>query len=134
MNLIQKQHAARFQIGQNRHQIAGPLNRRAGRRPQRRAHFIGDNQRQARLAQTRRPVQQDMVQRLAAPLRRRQKDAQAFLDFRLPDKLAQPLGPQRVFIAVIVCRLSGEIIRSVIRTVYQFVLDKFARVILPPPV
>ena len=94
MDFVQKQNAARFEVGQNRDEIAGPLNRRSRRCPQRRTHFIRDNQRQARLAEARRPVQQHMVQRLAPPLRRRHKDRKTFFNLRLPDKLTQALRPQ----------------------------------------
>ena len=55
-----------------------------------------------------RPVQQDAVQGLPAPLGGQQEDAQALLDFGLPDELAQPFGPERILIAVIVTRLWGD--------------------------
>ena len=94
MDLVNEQDAAVFQVGQDGDQVAGPLDGRAGRGAQGRAHLVGDDERQARLAQPRRAVQQDVVQRLPPPLGGLQEDAQVLLDLGLPDELAQPPGPQ----------------------------------------
>jgi hypothetical protein len=77
-------------------------------------------------------VQQDMVERLAAPLGGGQEDTEILLDLRLSNKLAQALGPQRILIAVVITGLRGD---------HPFAhkgsipvrFDKFMKVIPPIP-
>jgi hypothetical protein len=94
MNLIQKQHLPLPQVRQDRRQIALNLQRRPARLLKPHLQLIRNDRRQRRLAQPRRPEQQHMVQRLAARLRRLQRNRQLLLRLRLPDKLRQPRRPQ----------------------------------------
>ncbi|MNC18700.1 hypothetical protein D3C75_666070 [compost metagenome] len=66
VNLVNEQHIALLQIGQQRGQIAGPLNGRTGCCPQVHTQLIGDNIRESRFPQPWRPIQQHMVQRFTA--------------------------------------------------------------------
>ncbi len=66
MDLVDEQHVARLQIGQQRRQIAGARDHRAGGRAEADAELARDDLRQRRLAEARRPEEQHMVERLAA--------------------------------------------------------------------
>ena len=61
------------------------------------AHLIGDDPRQRRLAQSRRPVEKDMIQRIMTLFRRLDVDFQIFLHFCLPDIIIQILRTQGSF-------------------------------------
>jgi hypothetical protein len=67
MDFIDEQHIARFQIGQQRRQIAGALEYRAGGALDRNTHFLGDDIGQSGLAQARRPEDQGVIQRFLRP-------------------------------------------------------------------
>ena len=78
--------------------IAGP-----GRRAHRHAHLVADHVGQRRLAEPGRPVQQHVIERLAALLRRGDRDLQVLADAILADVLveqarAQPRLVLRVFV------------------------------------
>ena len=67
VNFVDEQNIARREIRQQRSQISGLFDRRAGGHADARAHFVGDDACERRLAETRRAVEQDMVERLIAP-------------------------------------------------------------------
>jgi len=71
MDLVDEQHIARLQIGQDGGQIPRSLDHRARGRAEADAQFAGDDLRQRGLAEAWGAVQQDVVQRLAARARRR---------------------------------------------------------------
>ena len=56
--------------------------------------FVGDDGGQSGLAQSRRTVEQDVIERLAAGAGRLDGDRQVFFDFGLSDELCQPLRAQ----------------------------------------
>ena len=95
VDLVDEQHVALDQIGQDRGQVAGPLQRRAGGQPQRGAQFRGDDHRQRRLAQARRPGEQHVIRRGAAQLGPGQHQLQLLADLLLADELAHRPGAQR---------------------------------------
>ena len=68
MDLVDEQDVALAQAGQDGGEIAGPLDGRARGRPDLGAHLGGDDVRQRRLAQPRRAVEQDVVDRLGSML------------------------------------------------------------------
>jgi hypothetical protein len=70
VDLVDEQHVVRFEVGQQRGQVAGALQHRAGGLAQIDAHLGGDDVRQGGLAQARRAEQQHVVERLAALARR----------------------------------------------------------------
>ena len=67
MNFVNEQNIARREIRQQRGQISGLFDCRAGGHADARAHFVGNDACKRRLAETRRAVEQDMVKRLIAP-------------------------------------------------------------------
>ena len=71
MDLIDEQHIARLQVGQQRGQVAGPLEHRTGGLAQIDAQLGGDDVGQRRLAQARWPEDQHVIERLAALRARR---------------------------------------------------------------
>ena len=89
MNLVDEQHVARLQIGEQCREIAGPLEHRARGLAQVDAELGGDDVRQRRLAETRRPEDQHVIERLAARARRADEDLQLRLDRRLADVLRE---------------------------------------------
>ena len=70
MDFVDEQHIVRLEIGQQRRQIARLGNDRAGCRAKTDAQLARDDLRQRRLAEARRPEQQNMVERFAARPRR----------------------------------------------------------------
>ena len=74
MDLIDKQHIVRFQIGQQRGQVARTFQHRAGRLPHIHLQFVTNNIGQRGLAQPGRAKQQHMIQRLLAIARRTDED------------------------------------------------------------
>ena len=96
MNFIDKKNVVLFQIRQKRRQIARPLNRRSARDTEIHAELIGDDIRQRRLAQPRRPVEQHMIQRLFTRTRRFDVHGYIFAQIRLPDIFFQHFGAKRL--------------------------------------
>ena len=94
VNLVEKQHLPFSQIGQDCRQVALNLQRRPGCLLKAHVQFVGDDRRQRGLAQSRRAEKQHVVQRLAARLRRFQRNRQLLLGFRLADELPQPARAQ----------------------------------------
>ena len=66
MDLVDEQHVVRLQVGQQRGQVAGALDHRAGGLAQVDAQLVGDDVRERGLAQARRAEDQHVVERLAA--------------------------------------------------------------------
>ena len=89
MNLVDEEHIARFEIGQDRGQIAGTLDGRTGGDAHVDLHLVRHDVRQAGLAQSRRAVEQDVIQRLAALPGRLNQDAEIFLQALLAGKFGQ---------------------------------------------
>ena len=94
VDLVDEQHVVLDEVGQHRGQVAGAFQRRAGRDPQRRAEFGGDDHRQRRLAQPRRAGQQDVIRCAAAVLGALDDQLQLLAHPRLADELAQRSRPQ----------------------------------------
>ena len=65
-------------------------------------HLARDDVRERRLAEARRPGQQDVVDRLAALLGRRQRDRELLAHDLLPDELVELARPQRAVGLVLV--------------------------------
>ena len=96
MDLVHEEHVAFAQVGEQRRQVAGPHERRAGGDPEAGAHLVGDDARQRGLAQARRAGEEHVVGRLpATPAGRLQHDPQVLLQLGLPDELGQAARPQR---------------------------------------
>ena len=95
MNLVDEQDIARTQTRERADQIARLRQGRAARDHGTRAHLGGDHMRQRGLAESGRAVQQHMIDRLAAMLRRLHRDANPLDQVRLPHVLVQPPRPKR---------------------------------------
>jgi hypothetical protein len=65
VDLVDEQHLARLEVGEDRREVAGALEHRTRRRAQGRAHLVSDDVRERGLAETRRPEQQHVVEHLA---------------------------------------------------------------------
>ena len=94
MNFVDKKDVALGEIRQKRRQVAGLFDRWAGGDADVHAHLVGDDAGQRGLAQSRRTVEQDMIQRLIAPPRRLNVDRQVLLDLFLSVIFAQALRPE----------------------------------------
>ena len=103
VDLVEEEHLALDQAGQDRGQVAGVLDRRSAGDPQRGGHLAGDDHGQGGLAQPRRPGQQDVIGYAAAVPGRLQDQSQLVADPRLPFELRQRGRPQR--------RLGGPLVR-----------------------
>ena len=101
MDLVNEQHVAVRQIGQNAGQVAGPFDGRAAGDADVLPHFSGDNARQRSLAQSGRAVKEDMIQRFPAFQRRFNGNMQVLLHTFLHDILPQGLWPQALFLLVV---------------------------------
>ena len=97
VDLVDEQHVAFVEIGQDGGQVPGPLDRRAGDRPDRDLHLVGDDVRERRLAQSGRAAEQDVIQHVVALLGRFQRDPQRLLGALLADVFIEAAGAQRAF-------------------------------------
>ena len=95
VDFVDEEHVARVQRAEDAGQVALPLDGRAGGGAQRDAELAGDDPRQRGLAQTGRAVEQQVVERLAAPGGRLDRDPQRVQHRLLADEFVQPRGAQR---------------------------------------
>ena len=94
MYLVNEKHITLFQIGQQGHQIRLlPERRPGGDACGFVGHFARDDLGQRGLAESRRPVEQNVLQRFAAFLGRGHGDLQLFADRPLPDHFIETPGP-----------------------------------------
>ena len=101
MDLVHKQDVSLVEVCQQRRQIAWLFNGRAGGDTDVDPHLLSDDACQGRLAQSRRAVEQNMVQRFLPLPGGLNEDAQILLGLFLTDVLRQGLGPQRGFLSVL---------------------------------
>ena len=101
MDLIHKQDVPLVEVRQQRRQIAGLFNGRAGGDADVDPHLLSDDARQRGLAQSRRAVEQNVVQRFLPLPGGLNEDAQILLGLFLTDVLRQGLGSQRGFLGVL---------------------------------
>ena len=95
VHLVDEQHVAVFEIGEQRGEVAGLGDHRAGGRAEVDAELARHDLRQRRLAEAGRPDEQHMVERLAPALGRLDEHFQIGPHRRLPDELVERLRPQR---------------------------------------
>ena len=96
MDLVDEEHVVLLQVRQECREVAATLNGRAGRLTEVDAELIGDDAGQRRLAEARRAVEQDVVERLAARERRLDEDGEVRLDLLLADVFIQLARAQAV--------------------------------------
>ena len=104
VDLVDEQHVAVFEIGEQRGKVAGLGDDRAGGRAEIDAELARHDLRQRRLAEAGRADEQHMVERLAAALGRLDEHLQIGARRRLADELVERLRAQRhvgVFAALV---------------------------------
>ena len=95
MDLVDEQHVALFEIGEQRGEIAGLGDHRPRRGAEADAEFARDDLRQRGLAEAGRTDEQHVIQRLAALARGLDEDREIGARLRLTDELRQKLRAQR---------------------------------------
>ena len=108
MDLVDKQYVARLQVGEDRRQVAGPLDHRPRGLAQVDAQLGSDDHCERGLAQARRSEDQRVIERLAAPARRLYKDCELAFDLFLTDIVLQRTRADRPF-ELIVLAAAGRI-------------------------
>ncbi len=92
MDLVDEQHVARLQVGQQRRQIARALQHRPRGALDRHAHFLGDDVGQGGLAQPRRAEDQGVVEGFAGASRSLDEQLHLLAHHRLADVFGQRQG------------------------------------------
>ena len=95
MDLVDEEHAARLERGEERGDVALALERRAGGLHERHVELGGDDLRERGLAQARRPGEQQVVERVAAARAASMAIESCSLSALLADEVLQPARPQR---------------------------------------
>ncbi len=95
MDLVDEQDVAVLEVGQKRGEIARLGDHRARSGAETNAHLAREDSGERGLAEARRAVEQDMVERLSATLRCVDEDAQVLARALLADELVEALGPKR---------------------------------------
>ena len=95
MDLVDEEHVALLEIGEQGSEIAGLGDNRARRRAEIDAELFGHDLRQRRLAEAGRTDEEHMVQRFAAVFRRLDEDLEIGARLRLAGELVQRLRAQR---------------------------------------
>ena len=94
VDLVDKQHITRLQVGKDSCQVTGTRDGRTARRLNLGAQLVGDNRSQRGLTQARRTREDHVVERLATALRRFDQHAQTLLDVLLTAVVIQALRAQ----------------------------------------
>lgn len=94
MDLIDEQHVAVFQFGQDRRQIAGSLESWAGSDLKVAAHLRRNDVRKRRLPEAWRTGEKQVVSRLSTASGGTEHDTEVALEFLLSDKLRERAGPK----------------------------------------
>ena len=95
MDLVDEEHVARLERGEDRGDVALPLERRACDLADADAELVAHDLGERGLTEPRRPGEQDVVERLPTCLRRFEGNRELFLDPLLPDEVGQVARAQR---------------------------------------
>ena len=95
VDFVDEQHVARLEVGQQGREVAGAQDDRPGGRAETDAQFAGDDLRQRRLAEARRPDEQHMVERFAARPGGVYEDPEVAPEALLADEFLECSGAQR---------------------------------------
>src|SRR6185295_2562641 len=95
VDLVDEQDVAVLEVGEQRREIAGLGDYRARSGAEADAHLARQDPGERGLAESRRAVEQDMVERLAAALRGVDEDAEVLARRLLADELGEALRPKR---------------------------------------
>ena len=108
VDLVDEEHVARFEIGEDGGEIAGLGQHRPRGRAEIDAQLARHDLRQRGLAEAGRAGKQHMVERLFARPRRLDEDREIFARLLLADEFGQHLGPQRGFERVLLGALAAR--------------------------
>ena len=97
VDFVDEEHVARIEAREQSRQIARLVQHGTRRDAQLRVHLVGDDVGEGRFSQSRRAVQQYVVERVAAHERRLDEDAEIIDDFILPGEGFQLLRADLVF-------------------------------------
>ncbi len=95
VDLVHEEQIACLKICEHGSDVAGPLDRRPGGGADVDAHLGADDVRQRCLAESRRTVEQQVIEPFSASERRLDADVQVVFDFFLADIVGEVLRPQR---------------------------------------
>src|SRR5260370_3228559 len=95
MDLIDEEHVASGEVQKDRAERALVIDGGPRRDFDGDAQLVGDDVSEGRLAETRWPAKQDMLDRFAAPARRFEQDAEIFAHLLLADVLGEESWPER---------------------------------------
>ena len=101
VNLIDEEDIAFSDAREDRGKVSRLLQGRRRSGPELDAKLIGDDGRKGRLSQAGRAGEKDMIQVLAAFLRRFDIDSQVLLELLLSNELREEAGPQRELFTIV---------------------------------
>jgi len=107
VDLVEEEHLLLAQIGEDGGEVALNLQGGAGALLEADAEFVGDDGGQRGLAQAGRTEEEDVVEGLAARLRRFERDGELLLGLRLTDKLGEFGRPELEFEGLVVVDARG---------------------------
>ncbi len=108
VDLVDEEHVSRLHRGEDRGHVAFALQRRAGHAADAHAELLAHDVREARLPETRRADEQDVVERLTAGAGGFEGDPKLLLDALLADELVEAPRPQRELELFLVGEHSGR--------------------------
>jgi hypothetical protein len=94
VDLVDEQHLAFLEVGDDCRQVASLLDRRPRGNPHRCVHLVGDHMGECGLSQSRRTVEQDVIERLAPHLCGLDENVEVRLDPLLTEILGEPARAQ----------------------------------------
>ena len=95
MDLVDEQHVVRLERGQDRGDVTFPFERRPGNLPDLDVELAADDLRQRGLAETRRPREEHVVERLPPALRCIERNRELLLHPLLADEIGEGHGTER---------------------------------------
>jgi hypothetical protein len=108
VDLVDEQHIARLEIGEERREIAGLSDHGAGGRAEIDRQLARHDLRKRGLAEARRPDEEHVIERLAATFRCLDEDPQIAARLLLPDELGEQLRAQGGLGGVLFAPLGGN--------------------------
>ena len=110
VDLVHEEDVALLEVGEDRREVAGTLDGRAGGGVHLRAHLVGDDARERGLAQARGAREDHVVERLAAVARRLDEHAEVLAHTLLAYVLVEGARAQRAILVEVVHRkLTGDV-------------------------
>src|SRR5579884_4301362 len=107
VDLVDEDDVARLDGGEDRRDVL-PLERGAGDRPDPDAELLADDVGEARLTESRRADEEDVVERLSPALRRVERDRELLLHARLADELVETARPEAALDLLLVVAQRGR--------------------------